>query len=499
MEHDYAALAAINNDLQIQIHQLQTQHTLNINSSLQQQFSHFFSILGYDHNHQLIDYSQFDPHACLQELHSNFPALHKFLSTFTISTGTARNTHKTSEKKLIGALYHLSCLCFLRNQKTNYFQTYMALVLQSIGQSKTSLSFQNTIGNTVSYYTSKELLDTRAQDFYHLLTTKCPLNYPVCLSWDNWVFRDSIKHQRLNCTAHLVHSTVRAIIPLSTPSTNLPITDFVFPTQQIQDLTFTFFNCDSADVNIQHTMLLWILSRQAKSLLPFTTHKHKFQHSPTQLKCISAPMLFENETSNDGTNVILDDFTKICDIRTSDRAAYISQLCNYLQQVIPHDDTHALELLADLRAQYSDNNISNPARLFAIGAGDCVTYMRANDNAQMGYGAEAYYTVLNYTASKRPPVLMTLGMFHIIWHYQKSIHQIYWGFGYQSMAALVKHSWIGVAAKLYQPSSECFQMIYNAAWAALLTSFIKQHALQVYIYSLTHSSIFFSFFKILFN
>ena len=45
-------------------------------------------------------------------------------------------------------------------------------------------------------------------------------------------------------------------------------------------------------------------------------------------------MLFENETSSDGTNIIMKDFNSIGDIRKSDGAAYILKLCGYLQSGI---------------------------------------------------------------------------------------------------------------------------------------------------------------------
>ena len=72
----------------------------------------------------------------------------------------------------------------------------------------------------------------------------------------------------------------------------------------------------------------------------------------------------------------------------------------------------------------------------------------------MGYGAEGLSSVLKYNPTSQPSILMTLGLFHLNWHYLKCIHQIYWSFGYQSMLRLVKQSWVGSGAKLYQSSYE---------------------------------------------
>lgn len=453
------------------------------------EFDTYLPLIGLNDKSEPIDFTTFDLRVVLTHIQTHFPNLYQLLTQFTISKGAYRNTHNTSNHKLLAALYHVSCLRYIRTQSANYLQQYFALVMRSIGQSKIALTFNQTIGNTTSYYKTKNFLDKRAANLSYIISTTFPKSVALGCIWDNWVFTSKIKHQRLNTTPTLVHSTIRAIFALPSPTTTYQLQDFIIPIQKLPQLPFTTFTLDSSDQANKSSMLAWLLSRHATTIIPNIT-KHKFpSKQTTKLHFTSIPMLFENETSNNGTKVILEDFAKICNISEGgDYDAYLKLLFEYLESdPLYTSNAQYIEQLAYYKQKVATaGKIQHPARLFFLGAGDCVTYLRATENAQFpNFWNGAGYPFSIFSAASEnmtyPSMLITLGLFHLLWHYLKANHQIFWLYGYKSMANLVKHGWIGAAAKVFYSSNECFQMIYTAAWQSFLKALAKVYPLQVFL------------------
>lgn len=153
--------------------QLSDKSTLIV-SALFIQFEQFFSIIGLDKDGHQIPFPKFNPLLTLQQLQ-----LHLFICKFAVFQGTYQNKLKTPEQKMLGALYHFSCILFLHNQQFNYFQQYFDLVLQSLGLSKLTLIFNNVISNTTSYQTAKLFLDKHAANFQQQFDTTFPPSTPL--------------------------------------------------------------------------------------------------------------------------------------------------------------------------------------------------------------------------------------------------------------------------------------------------------------------------------
>lgn len=399
LQSDYQQLVQINYQHHLEkqqlLEQLEAQYEASMDASIVDELVKFFSSVGTTKNGECIPYVDFDPKEMVTTLKRQYKNLYTHICNLVLSPGCYRNKLKTPAQKLLRAISHFASLAHIRNQQTcTYLPMYFGLVSQAIGISKIGHTFSNTLSTTSSYYSIKNYLDNRAENFQSNFDNQYPPNHPLLFLWDNWVFRTTLKHERLDKNARMVHTTIRAIIILPPIPESVTTKDLIYP-QPRQSLKLSMFQADETDVHNQHCMKLWILSRSAKSVLQFPQAKTKYEHAPTRVKVVSAPILFEDETTNSGTQTILHDFVDIGSIRHSDEEPYLHHLYQFFETVGVD--------CSDFHPDSEDNTINNPARLFALGAGDCLTYNRVKcaKHIQHDYGEDLSHF---HTSSRIPPL-----------------------------------------------------------------------------------------------
>lgn len=417
----------------------------------------------------------------LTQMQQSYPHLYSFLRKAVLSTGSFRNTIKTSNRKLLAGLFHLSGLANLRNQNQNTCQFYFSLVLMALGCSKATISVHNTLGLTVSYKTAKLFLDNRAQQELNNIAQFFRECCSVLMLWDNYAFQAKVKHSRTDHEAKFMNCTVRAAIELAPPSPDTKIEDFVCPSALMDVLESDVFELTPIEKSLQINMVTWVLSRSLKSNSVLDVNKIKFEATiPLEARAMSLSLMYEDETSNKGTEAILDQFSKEFSIGGHEKTILEAEAAIQAKFLKDRSKGCNIEI-----AEYIEKNksIKNPARMYALGAGDCVTFQRANENSRE-VGCQTSHSLISTLKrelthiKKKVPLIMNLGMFHVVWHYLKVLHLIYWNFGYRSMLALVNHKWVGLEAKVFTPSDECFQMIFNGLLRAFLKEVKKAYALE---------------------
>lgn len=423
------------------------------------------------------DFTSFSFSEVLKDMQVNAPGLYSFLRQLILSRGSYRNTYKTNTHKLLSGIYHLFCLANIRNQNQNSCQLYIGLVLCSIGFKKMALDTLMPLNIVPCYQTVKAHLDKRANNHSNTIANFFSQHCTIFVIWDNWVFTAKIKHQRPGVEPKLQHSTVRVAIALPVVPINNDIDSFIIPTCLTKELSPNILCLSNTNTTAKQNMYnIMVMQQLITNIAQLQFNKPEHNCSAAKIKSIGMSILFVDETSIEGTITILKDFVSNLPIASvRDRQLYGKILLTHFNSSSNYKDEPLFKDLITIAQSIDDGIIKHPERLFLIGAGDCVTFQRAIAHGAQ-YGASGLYTNINYISSLLEgkllhyPILMTLGLWHINWHYLKTIHLIYWSFGYCALTALVHQQWIGIEGKLFSASDECFQMIYTAAWEAFLSA-----------------------------